>query len=61
MTTNFAPVSPLQLKALALESGMSQFYGPLTVTFDGVFIIKGRKVTLNDAILAVGRHWKAQG
>lgn len=61
MASTFAPVSPLQLKSLALEHGISQFYGPLTVTCDGVFVIKGRKVTLNDAILAVGRHWKSQG
>ena len=59
--SNFAPVSPLELKTYALENNISQTYGPLTVTCDGVFIIKGRKVTLNDAIMAVGRHWKSQG
>ena len=59
--TSTAPTSPLVLKAQALEYKTTMVYGPLTVTPEGMFVIKGRNVTLNDAILAVGRYWKSKG
>jgi hypothetical protein len=53
------PVSPSELKAYAIKHKTTEIYGPLTVTSEGMFVIKGRKASLNDAIIAIGRHWKA--
>ncbi len=52
--------SPLQLRAAAVEFGIAQFAGALTVTCDGEFIIKGRRATLNEAIMACGAFDKKQ-
>ena len=53
----FVPTtSPSVLRARALEHNCSQFAGDLEVTNEGKFVIKGRYVTLNDAIRACGRY-----
>ena len=57
--TGFCPVSPSSLKARAIERGTTEVCGPLTVTPEGMYTLKGRKATLNEAIIALGRHWKS--
>jgi hypothetical protein len=53
----FVPsTSPSALRAYALEHNISTSRGPLTVTCDGKFVIKGRFATLNEAIVACGRY-----
>jgi hypothetical protein len=53
----FVPsTSPMALRARALEHNGYQFAGDLEVTNDGKFVIKGRYVTLNEAIMACGRY-----
>ena len=53
----FAPTtSPLQLRSYALEHNIARFAGDLEVTCDGKFVISGRFVTLNEAMMACGRY-----
>jgi len=57
------PASALQLKRLALETGTTMWHDGLTVTPEGMFVICGRRCTLNEAIVYLGnravRHAKA--
>lgn len=57
------PASALQLKRLALETGTTMRHDGLTVTPEGMFVICGRRCTLNEAIVYLGnravRHAKA--
>jgi hypothetical protein len=53
--------SPLQLRRAATETGTTMVAGPLTVTPEGMFVIAGRKATLNEAIMACGAFNKKQG
>jgi hypothetical protein len=48
--------SPLQLKAQALETGTTMWHDGLTVTPEGVFVICGRRCTLNEAIMYLGNR-----
>ena len=52
--------SPLQLRSEAIQTGNTMFAGALTVTPEGMFVIKGRKATLNEAIMACGAFNKKQ-
>ncbi len=52
--------SPARLKQLAKESGSNSVRGDLTVTPEGKYILKGKKVTLNDAIMYLGKLNKAE-
>jgi hypothetical protein len=56
MTTFTPSTSPIALRAYALEHNISSTRGTLTVTCDGMFVIKGRRATLNEAIMACGRY-----
>lgn len=49
-------VSPLQLKAQAVETGTTVFYDGLQVTPEGKFCICGRICTLNEAIMYLGNR-----
>jgi hypothetical protein len=51
-----ATTSPLQLRALALETGTTRIAGPLEVTPEGRFAVAGRFCTLNDAIIACSAY-----
>ena len=53
-------VSPLVLRAAALEHNVAQFAGDLMVTHEGKFVINGRLATLNEAIVTCGRYNLAQ-
>ena len=48
--------SPSRLKAEALKTGTTVFYDGLTVTPEGVFVICGRRCTLNEAIMYLGNR-----
>jgi hypothetical protein len=51
-----ASTSPSALRSYALEHNVCVIRGALTVTCDGMFVIKGRKATLNEAIVSCGRY-----
>jgi hypothetical protein len=46
--------SPTALRQLAIETGSCYVRGDLTVTPEGLFVLKGRKATLNEAIIYLG-------
>jgi hypothetical protein len=48
--------SPSQLKAQALETGTTVWHDGLTVTPEGMFVICGRRCTLNEAIMYLGNR-----
>jgi hypothetical protein len=52
--------SPSEMRKEALATGTTQVRGGLTVTPEGKFVIKGRTVTLNDAIIAGGKENKGK-
>ena len=52
--------SPSRLKQMAKESGSNSVRGDLTVTPEGKYILKGKKVTLNEAIMYLGKLNKAE-
>ena len=53
-------VSPLTLRAYAVEHNIAQCAGDLVVTCEGKFVVNGRFATLNEAIMACGRYNLAQ-
>jgi hypothetical protein len=49
-------ISALQLKATALETGTTMFHDGLTVTPEGMYVICGRRCSLNEAIVYLGNR-----
>ena len=50
--------TPLEMRNEALETATTVWQDGLTVLPEGHFILRGRRVTLNDAILYSGkRRW----